>query len=260
MKSSRLDQELVHRSLMPTRSGARTAVLDGLVVVDGVVATKPAAKVQPTSVIEVDPEAGRFVGRGAKKLLAAIESFEIVGTGKRAIDVGSSTGGFTEVLLGTGVAEVVAVDVGTDQLHDRLRRDSRVHVHEGTNIRSVSPVMLGAPFDLITVDLSFISLDTVADVLARLGGDGSDWIVLVKPQFELQRDELGKGGVVRSEAARRRALHKAVSSLAKAGLVTVGAIESPVHGGDGNQEALLWLRRSGVSVDVDDVFKVGPNG
>lgn len=259
MTRSRLDQELVKRSLMSSRSGARAAIRDGLVRVDGVQAGKPAARVATDSVIEVDPRASRFVGRGSRKLDAALEHFEISIAGRRAVDVGSSTGGFTDVLLDAGAVGVVAVDVGHDQLHPRLLADERVEACEGINIRYVDAPELGAPFDVITVDLSFISLGLVADVLARLGGDDSDWVVLVKPQFEVDRGDLGKGGVVRSEMIRDAALERVVGYFASAGLVTVGAIPSPIKGGSGNSEALLWLRRGGMAISAANVFKVAPD-
>ena len=159
-------------------------------------------------------------------------------------------------MLGAGVARVTAVDVGHDQLHPRLRTDPRVEVREGVNIRYVDVEELGAPFDVITVDLSFISLGVVAEILALLGGDESDWVVLVKPQFEVRQGDLGKGGIVRSAAVRDAALRRVVGLLWAVGLTTVAAIPSPITGGSGNREALLWLRRRGTQIGVDDVFKV----
>lgn len=259
MTRTRLDQELVARNLLPSRSGARIAILDGLVRVDGELAAKPAMKVSAASAIELASDAGRYVGRGARKLEAALDEFSISVAGRSAIDVGSSTGGFTDVLLAAGAERVVAVDVGHDQLHPRLRTDPRVVVTEGTNIRSVTVSELGGPFDIITVDLSFISLGVVAAVLASLGSDEADWVVLVKPQFEVGRDDLAKGGVVRSASARAAAVPRVVGLLRGAGLSTVGAMESPISGGSGNREALLWLRRRGVQIAVDNLFKVDPD-
>ncbi len=259
MTRNRLDQELVRRHLLPSRSGARTAIRDGLVRVDGEQVTKPAMKVTAISTIDVHTDAGRYVGRGARKLEAALDRFGVAVTGRTAIDVGSSTGGFTNVLLDAGAARVVAVDVGHGQLHPRLRDDPRVEVCEGTNIRYVDVEELGAPFDVISVDLSFISLLLVAEILVRLGGDESDWLVLVKPQFEAGQDDLGKGGIVRSDAARDSALHRVVDGFGAVGLKTIGAIASPIVGGSGNKEALLWLRRHGEQIGVDNVFKVLPH-
>jgi 23S rRNA (cytidine1920-2'-O)/16S rRNA (cytidine1409-2'-O)-methyltransferase len=259
MTRTRLDQELVARKLLPSRSGARIAILDGLVRVDGELAEKPAMKVSAASAIELASDAGRYVGRGARKLEAALDEFHISAAGRTAIDVGSSTGGFTHVLLAGGVERVVAVDVGHDQLHHRLRMDPRVVVCEGTNIRNVTVDGLGGPFDIITVDLSFISIGVVAAVLASLGSDEADWVVLVKPQFEVGQDDLGKGGVVRSASARAAAVQRVVDLLRGAGLFTVGAMESPISGGSGNREALLWLRRTGMPVGVANLFKVDPD-
>ena len=256
MTRTRLDQELVTRNLLSSRSSARIAILDGLVRVDGDLAEKPAMKVSTASTIEVAADADRYVGRGARKLAAAIRDFNVPVAGRSAIDVGSSTGGFTEVLLEAGAKRVVAVDVGHDQLAPRLRSDPRVVVRESTNIRDVTVAELGGPFDVITVDLSFISLGVVADALVRLGSDRADWVVLVKPQFEVGRKDLGKGGVVRSAVARAAAVQRVVELLRGAGLVTVGAMESPISGGSGNREALLWLRRTGTEISVDNLFKV----
>jgi 23S rRNA (cytidine1920-2'-O)/16S rRNA (cytidine1409-2'-O)-methyltransferase len=259
MTRARLDQELVARSLAVSRSGARSAIVDGLVRVDGRPVTKPATKVSAASVIELDAAAGRYVGRGARKLEAALDEFGISVMGRSAVDVGSSTGGFTEVLLDQGAVRVVAIDVGHDQLHGRLRADPRVEVREGTNIRHVDGKEIGAPFDVITVDLSFISLRVVAEVLTELGGADSDWVVLVKPQFEVGRAHLGKGGVVRSAEARDNALQLTAAMFAAVGLTTVGAMASPVIGGSGNREALLWLRTAGQQISVEKVFKVPPD-
>ncbi|MCP4308139.1 MAG: TlyA family RNA methyltransferase [bacterium] len=256
MTRTRLDQELVSRRLLPSRSSARIAILDGLVRVDGDVAEKPAMKVSPLSAIEVEPDAARYVGRGARKLAAALSAFEVSVAGRTAVDVGSSTGGFTEVLLEAGAERVVAVDVGHDQLDPRLRSDPRVVVREGTNVREVTVTELGGPFDVVTVDLSFISLGVVADALMSLGNDGADWVVLVKPQFEVGQQGLGKGGVVRSEDARKAAIQDVAALLEGVGLLTVGAMESPISGGSGNREALLWLRRTGTPITVDNLFKV----
>ena len=253
---TRLDQELVRRRLSASRSRARAAILEGQVVVDGATATRPAQKVVPGANITVAEESHRFVGRGAQKLAAAVEAFGIDVVGRSAVDVGASTGGFTDFLLQRGAASVVAVDVGHGQLHERLVADSRVDIREGVNIRYANAVGLGAPFELVVVDLSFISLRLVALVLASLGEAGSDWVVLVKPQFEVGAAELGKGGVVRSPEARGRALVAAARALGEAGLVVRGAIRSPIAGGSGNVEALLWLQSSGPEMPESDLYKV----
>ena len=253
---TRLDQELVRRRLSASRSRARTAILEGQVVVDGATATRPAQRVDPGANITVAKESQRFVGRGAQKLAAAVDAFGIDVVGRSAVDVGASTGGFTDFLLQRGARSVVAVDVGHGQLDERLVADSRVDIREGVNIRYSDTVDLGAPFDLVVVDLSFISLRLVAAVLASLGEAGSDWVVLVKPQFEVGAAELGKGGVVRSPEARGQGLAAAASALGDTGLVVRNAIRSPITGGSGNVEALLWLRRSGPEMPESDLYKV----
>ena len=181
----RLDQELVARGLFTTRSAARNAIKAGFVLVDGVVAQKPALRVAGATPVEVDEDATHYVGRGAHKLAAALRAFPVSTAGRAAVDVGSSTGGFTQVLLDCGVDTVVAIDVGRDQLHPSLRGDPRVLVWESTNVKDVVLQDVGGPFDIVTADLSFISLTAVAGDLARLGKEDADWIVLVKPQFEV---------------------------------------------------------------------------
>jgi len=256
MSRMRLDRELVRRCCFPSRSAARNAVIAGFVSVDGAVATRPALGVTADTVISVAEETGDYVGRGAHKLAAALEHFRVVVSGRHAVDVGSSTGGFSQVLLEAGADSVVALDVGRDQLHPRLRDDPRVEVHEGTNVRDVDVARLGGPFDVVTVDLSFISLGIVAPDLERLGGGDADWVVLVKPQFEVGRENLGKDGVVRRAAARGMAMGNVIEAFDACGLVTVGAIRSPLPGGSGNLEALLWLRREGTPIVSVEAYKV----
>lgn len=217
---------------------------------------KPARTVDDGMAIEVSGGVGDYVGRGAQKLLAALDVFPVQVTGRRAIDVGASTGGFTQVLLGAGAASVVALDVGRGQLHQRLRDDSRVVVVEGANVRDVTAAEMDGPFDVVTADLSFISLTVVAGDLVALGNEDCDWLILVKPQFEVGRGGLSKDGIVLSVKRRAAALDRVLSTFAAEGLVAMGASRSPIRGGSGNIEALLWLRRgdsSGLSVDA---FKV----
>ncbi len=259
MSRDRLDQELVRRGLFPTRSAARNAIKIGSVRVAGLGVAKPASRVDWETPIEVDEGAARFVSRGAYKLDAALERFPVTVSGRTAIDVGASTGGFTQVLLEAGATAVTSLDVGRNQLHPTIRRDPRVLVCEGTNVRDVSLLELGGPFGVVTADLSFISLRVVASDLARLGDDETDWIVLVKPQFEVGRRHLSKDGVVRDGGRRGQAVVDVVDSLAGAGLATRGAMRSPLLGGSGNAEALLWLRREGEPIVSLDAFKVLAN-
>jgi 23S rRNA (cytidine1920-2'-O)/16S rRNA (cytidine1409-2'-O)-methyltransferase len=252
----RLDQELVRRRLLLSRSGARLAILQGQVSVAGATVVRPAHRVDADSEIELDPDAGRYVGRGALKLAFALDRFGIEPAGRTAIDVGASTGGFTDVLLDRGAKRVVAVDVGHSQLNERLRRDPRVVVREGVNVRYAAPQDLGAPLGIVVVDLSFISLCLVAEKLERFGDEDADWVLLVKPQFEVGPDALGKGGVVRSANARATALVDVAQCFVDQGLVLRGAAASPIAGGSGNREALLWMKRSGERLQASDLYKV----
>ena len=194
------------------------------------------------SLIEVDTSTPSFVSRGGSKLQAALDAFVIDVVGLRCLDVGSSTGGFTDCLLQAGAAHVVCVDVGTDQLHPDLRVDDRVTVHEQTSIRRIDPASLGGPFDLVVVDLSFISVCSVAPDLAAVTTGRA--IVLCKPQFEVGRVRLGKKGVVKNEAHREEAVQSVIDCLAAAGLGTTAALRSPITGGDGNIEYLLLVDRA----------------
>lgn len=256
MSRSRLDQELVARGLLATRSAARNAIKAGLVSVDGVTTLKPALQVDGDTPVEVSETATRYVGRGAHKLVAALQAFQVPTEGRAAVDVGSSTGGFTQVLLDAGVDTVVSIDVGRDQLHPSLRSDPRVLVCEGMNVKDVALQEVGGPFDIVTADLSFISLTAVAGDLARLGKESADWILLVKPQFEVGRRNLAKDGVVLSAAARGQALVDVIDSLARYGLIARAAIRSPILGAAGNQEAFVWLRRTGEALVSLTAFKV----
>jgi 23S rRNA (cytidine1920-2'-O)/16S rRNA (cytidine1409-2'-O)-methyltransferase len=188
----------------------------------------------------------RFVGRGGEKLDAALHQFAIDVRGRRAIDAGASTGGFTDALLQNGADRVVAVDVGYGQLHQRLRNDHRVHVRERTNIRHVTPADLGGPAPIVVADLSFISLKTVAPALLTLAEPGGDLVLLVKPQFEAGRAEAGKGrGVVRDPTVWRRVLDEVVAAYQGVGASIIGCMVSPLRGADGNVEFLLHLAVDG---------------
>jgi 23S rRNA (cytidine1920-2'-O)/16S rRNA (cytidine1409-2'-O)-methyltransferase len=212
------------------------------VKVDGSRVTKVSTMVKLGSLIEVDTSTRSFVSRGGSKLQAALDEFVIDVAGLRCLDVGSSTGGFTDCLLQAGAAHVVCVDVGTDQLHSDLRDDDRVTVHEQTSIRGIVPASLGGPFDLVVVDLSFISVCSVAPDLAAVTNGRA--IVLCKPQFEVGRVRVGKKGVVKNEAHREEAVQAVIDCLAAAGLGTAAALRSPITGGDGNIEYLLLVDRT----------------
>jgi 23S rRNA (cytidine1920-2'-O)/16S rRNA (cytidine1409-2'-O)-methyltransferase len=185
----------------------------------------------------------RFVGRGGEKLDAALDRFGVDAAGRRALDAGASTGGFTDCLLQRGAATVVAVDVGYGQLHERLRADERVAVHERTNIRDLRAGDLGPPADVVVADLSFISLRTVLPALLDLAAPRADLVLLVKPQFEAGREEAARGrGVITDAAIWRRVLRDVAAALAERGAAIMGAMVSPITGADGNVEFLLHAR------------------
>jgi 23S rRNA (cytidine1920-2'-O)/16S rRNA (cytidine1409-2'-O)-methyltransferase len=230
----------------------------GRVTVDGAPALKAARLVAPHEAVVVAGAPPRFVSRGGDKLDAALEAFDIPVAGVRALDVGASTGGFTDCLLQRGAAEVVALDVGTNQLHERLRQDERVDSRERTNIRHVRAGDLGAPFTLVVGDLSFISLHAVIDRLVELARPGGHLVLLVKPQFEAGRAEADRGrGVIRDPEVWRQVLGELAGACAARGAAIMGAMVSPLTGADGNVEFLLHLRTPPVApgrpVDLDAV-------
>jgi 23S rRNA (cytidine1920-2'-O)/16S rRNA (cytidine1409-2'-O)-methyltransferase len=256
MTGTRLDVEVVNRRLLPSRSGARRAIREGRVAVDGLTIVKPAYRVAAGADIAIHDDAQIWVSRAGVKLAHALDRFPVDVADRSAVDVGASTGGFTDVLLDRGATRVVAVDVGRDQLHQSLRGHPRVESRERLNIRDADPVELGAPFGVVVADLSFISLRVVAGALATLGDSSSDWIVLVKPQFEVGRENVGRTGVVADPGLRGGAIVDVARGFAEQGLVPVGCVASPIEGGSGNREALLWLRWSGTAMDEADLYKV----
>ncbi len=241
MTRRRLDVELVRRGLADSRTAAQEAIAQGRVVIGGRPATKAATLVSESDDLASTQPETAWASRGAHKLLAALDSFNISCEAKAALDVGASHGGFTDVLLSREASSVTAVDVGYGQLAWRLRNDPRVTVFERTNIRHADPGELGAPFDVVVADLSFISLCTVSEKLVECGGPAADWILLVKPQFELGRDRVPRGGVVTDEADRRDAVDQVVACFEERGLRRSGVVPSPITGAKGNQEFLLWL-------------------
>lgn len=249
MARRRLDVLIVERGLVPSRERARSSILAGDVRVGDSVVTKAGEMVDEDAVIHVI-ERARFVSRGGEKLSGALEKFGLEVSGRRAIDVGASTGGFTDCLLQNGAASVVAVDVGYGQLAWSLRTDDRVTVVERTNIRSADPVALGAPFELAVVDVSFISLRTVMDRLVELLGPDADIIMLVKPQFEAGKNRVGKRGVVKDASVHADVLETVARSARDAGLVVRGVSYSPITGPEGNIEFWLWASRGGREADV----------
>lgn len=225
-----------------SRAEAAALVEAGSVRVGGVPTPKVTTLVDPGTPVELIGPKPRYVSRGGLKLEAALAQFGVDPSGRRCIDLGASTGGFTDCLLQHGAVSVVAVDVGYGQLDDRLAARPDVTVVDRTNIRHADPVSLGAPFELVVGDLSFISLCTVADVLVRLVGEGGDGVLLVKPQFEVGRKQVGRGGIVRDEGARLEALADVVACLESSGLGTVATCVSPITGAKGNVEFFVHVQ------------------
>ena len=248
-RRERLDVAIVARGLEPSRERARRLVVAGEVTVDGTRATAPAMLVGPQAVIAIG-RAMPYVGRGGLKLAHALDAFAICPDGVVAVDVGASTGGFTDVLLRRGARRVHAVDVGHGQLAWTLRTDPRVDVREGVNARDLdvgdgSPACLPGAAGLVVVDVAFISLRHVLPAVARVLAPGGDVVALVKPQFEAGPRDVGKGGIVRDPATWRRVLHEVAAAAVVTGLVPAGLVASPVRGQAGNVEFLLWLRHVG---------------
>ena len=241
MTTRRLDVELVSRGLARSRTQARELVAAGVVLVDGRPAVKPAQQVDEASAVELTREPDQWVGRAALKLLHAVQLWPIEVAGRRCLDVGASTGGFTQVLLEHGAAHVTALDVGHGQLVSSIASDERVRDLPGTNIRDVDAAALGGRFDLVVSDLSFISLAIALPAMRRLVTDDGDLVVLVKPQFEVGRERLSRTGVVTSRHEHRRVLRDVAQVATDEGLHLLGAAASPITGADGNREFLFWL-------------------
>lgn len=238
----RLDVHLVASGLARSRGQARDLVRSGAVRLDGRVVDRVSRQVPEGAAVEVDSEgSARWVGRGALKLVAALDIFELDVQDARCVDVGASTGGFTQVLLERGAEDVVAIDVGHDQLAPLIREDPRVRDLSGHNIRNSEPAEVGGPFDVLVVDLSFISLTLVLGRLRALLTDSGQGVLLVKPQFEVGRGGLGKAGVVTSATKRRQALESVVEAAQTAGLWPRDLISSPTPGNGGNREYLMWV-------------------
>ncbi len=247
----RLDLLLVRRGLVSSRERARALIASGGVLVDGLVAAKPATRVRPDQGIELATEDFPWVGRGALKLLGVLEPFGIDPVGAVAADLGASTGGFTEVLLERGAVRVYAIDVGRGQLAWKLRTDERVVNMEGTNARYVET--LPEPIDLIVGDLSFIGLALILPTVQRLLRPGGEAALLIKPQFEVGRAHVGKGGVVSSPEARQAAIDRVKHQAVASGLEVLNDHESPLPGArSGNIEHFLHLRRPEEAENADE--------
>jgi 23S rRNA (cytidine1920-2'-O)/16S rRNA (cytidine1409-2'-O)-methyltransferase len=241
----RLDLMLVARGLAPSRARAQDLIKRGFVFVAGKSCNKPAFEVATSQPVEVSPEAPGYVSRGAEKLAAALDHFGFDPADAVALDVGASTGGFTEVLLERGATCVFAVDVGSSQLHEKLKADPRVVSLENCDARELSRAQVPKPAGAIVVDVSFISVTKVLGSILPLASDSAWLIVLVKPQFEVGRERVGSGGIVRDEAARRDAVRAVREWLLKQpGWRAIGEMESPITGGSGNVEYLIGAQRN----------------
>jgi len=235
-------------------------IVAGRVSVSGALATTAARQVDGAEAIvvtpEPDPAGAAFVSRGGTKLAGALDAFGVDVAGRQAVDVGASTGGFTDCLLRRGAAHVVAIDVGRGQLAWALRNDARVTVMERTNVRELAAGAVEPPADLCVADLSFISLRTVAPNLCMLTTDSADFVLLVKPQFEAGRARVGKGGIVRDPVVHAAVLRDVVSGLDGSGIGVHALAVSPLKGADGNVEFFARARRSRAAVDADDIERV----
>ena len=239
----RLDVELVRRGLADSRTRAKDLVDDRRVRVNGAPVDKAGRLVAPADAIVVVGPPPRFVSRGGEKLEGALSALDVSPHGSRVLDAGASTGGFTDCVLQRGAAQVVAVDVGRAQLHERLASDVRVDVRDRCNVRSLGPEAIGGPVDLVVADLSFISLSLVLPALLSCCRSGGDLVLLVKPQFEAGRTEVSRGrGVIRDPEVWRRVLVAVIDAAVAAGATIMGAVVSPLPGADGNVEFFLHLR------------------
>ena len=259
---TRLDAELVRRELARSREHAADLIESRSVLVSGIPATKPATQVDAETSITLQGNRDDFVSRGGHKLAGALEVFaDVEVAGKVCLDAGASTGGFTDVLLRGGAKLVVAVDVGYGQLAWELRQDPRVKILDRTNVRHLTGDMIGEEIDLVVADLSFISLSLVLPALAAVSKPSADYVLMVKPQFEVGREKLGAGGVVRDPVLRRAAVLDVADSAYDVGLGTMGIAASPLPGPAGNVEYFLWLRRGAPAIDAADVdraIEMGP--
>lgn len=262
MALRRLDAELVKRGLARSRETARELIESGAVEVSGIVASKPASQVSGTDSIRVsEQESNGWVSRGSGKLLGALAAFpEIPIADLVCLDAGASTGGFTAVLLERGAAKVYAVDVGYGQLAWSLQTDDRVVVMDRFNVRNLVPSDLAEPPQLIVSDLSFISLRTVLPALASVAGEGAEMLLMVKPQFEVGKERLGRGGVVRSPQLRAEAVSKVAETALGLGFGCAGVAASPLPGPSGNVEYFLWLRRDCPPMGEDDLDRAIADG
>ena len=246
MKRERLDERVLREGLAESRSAAQALILSGRVLVDDAPVDKAGTRIAEDKAVRLKGGARSFVSRGGEKLAAALDDLGVDPSELRCLDVGASTGGFTDCLLKRGARFVVAIDVGHSQMHSRLRLDSRVDVHERVNARHMQPADFPGPFGLVVVDVSFISLELIMPAMNACAPD-ADWLLLVKPQFEVGRDHVGKGGVVREDALRASAADSVSRAACELGRFECGRVDSRLPGPKGNREIFLWIS----AVDVD---------
>lgn len=239
----RLDVALVERGLVPTRSKAQALVMARRVTVNGELVDKPGSQIRPDDVIAIVELEHPWVGRGGMKLAGALEAFGIDLAGLECADIGASTGGFTDVMLHAGASRVWAIDVGYGQLDASLRNDPRVVVRERVNARYLEPADFPRPLDFVSIDVSFISLRLILPPVATVLAPGGRLVALIKPQFEVGRHEVGKGGIVRDDAARATAVESVTSFARESEFDVIGVIESPIKGAEGNVEYLMHAVR-----------------
>ena len=259
---TRLDAELVRRELARSRDHAADLIESRSVLVGGIPATKPATQVDAETSITIAGNRDDFVSRGGHKLAGALDTFsDIKVEGKRCLDAGASTGGFTDVLLRRGADCVVAADVGYGQLAWEIQQNPKVVILDRTNIRHLTGELVGDPIDLVVADLSFISLTLVLPALAAVSKPEADYVLMVKPQFEVGKDSLGAGGVVRDPELRKDAIRKVVDSGAQLGLGCNGVVASALPGPKGNVEYFVWLKKGGATIsdkEIENAIAKGP--
>ncbi len=262
MKLNRLDQELVRRGLARSREVAHELIQSGSVLVDHVPALKPDRRVNQEVSIIVETEVDHYVSRGAHKLISALDEWpNVVVENQICLDAGSSTGGFSQVLLERNASKVYCVDVGYGQLAWEVRNHPQVVVMERTNIRNLPPATLKPEPKIVVADLSFISLSQVLPALIANASDDADFLLMVKPQFEVGKDSLGAGGVVRDPILRKEAIRKVIDSGAQLGLGCNGVVASALPGPKGNVEYFCWLKKGGRIIsdkEIEDAIAKGP--
>ena len=240
---SRLDLLLVEKGLVASRPRAQSLILAGKVLVDDTPVDKSGTLVALDAVIRIKGEDHPYVSRGGIKLAAALDAFSIKTSGRVALDIGASTGGFTHVLLLRDIAKVFAIDVGHNQLHWQIRQDPKVKVYEKINVRYIDFAQIGEKVDLVVVDVSFISLDKMFGPLLQFSKPDTDWVTLIKPQFEVGKEKVGKGGIVNSEQDQLEVLERLQTFAERLGLKRLGLIESPITGTEGNKEFLAHWKQ-----------------